>query len=339
MGIRTLCIEGNGLASVHALGALEYMRNGDLLKDLKDIYCFSFGALIAMTYCVHGSFNPLLVHMQSGYIRRRCMRLHAMLKLSVVCPALRHFNNDILRRTIRDILPCDVHKLGDLQRISGIRVHILVCSTDTLTTKVFNSSRHCNLDLVDVLSASCAIPFIFNPVQVCGESFIDGGVYSGMSHIKTQGRGSDTVLIGASSNTALQYGINCFEQLWGVLLKVQKMRFQRRAHGVRIVNIPLMRGVLLYASTATMRRMYENGARIASAEFALPLTSLSVAHMRCCGVTAYTVMIPLPATQHHAHLMDVLRKCGVGIVHKHETEMTWAKSICFCGCMRICWSE
>ena len=272
-------------------------------------------------------------------MKRRCMRLHALLKLSVVCPALRHFNNDLLRRSISDILPCDVHTLGDLQRISGICVHVLVCSVDTLTTKIFNSARHSDVDLVDVISASCAIPFIFNPVQVCGESFIDGGVYSGMSHIKTRGRGSETVLIGASSNTALQYGMNCFEQLWAVLLKVQKMRFKRRTCGIRIINVPLMRGVLLYASAATLKKMYENGARIASAEFALPLTRLSVAHMHCCGVTAYTVMIPLPATREHSDLMNDLKRCGVSIVHKHESHMTWAKCICFCGCTRICWSE
>ena len=337
--IRTLCIEGNGLGSVHALGALEYMHKTNMLSDLQDIYCYSFGSLIAVCYCVHGSFNELLGHIQSGRVRRRCIRLHAMLKLSVLCPMIRQLNNSILRDTIADILPANVTTLGDLQRISGIRVHVLVCSTTSLTTKVFNSFKHSDVDLVDVLTASCALPFIFNPVVVNNEAFIDGGVYSGMSHIRTCGKGNETVLIGSSGNTTLQYGTNCFEQLWSVLMQVQRRRLKRRQKGILILSMPLMNGVLLYAGTSTLRRMYMNGAVIASAELALRNVKLPVAHMACCGITANTVLIYLPETAEKNEIMKKLKLGGVSVVHEKKIQLTWRKAICFCGPNRITWSE
>ena len=335
--IRTLLVEGHAISSVHALGALDYMHSTGMLDDLCDIYCYSFGALIIACYCLTGGFRNVLRDLQTSGVKRACMLLQCMLNAAVAIPGIRTVNSSTLRNALQKLLPGE-RKLGDLQR-SGICVHVLVCCADSLTTRIFNSSRHADVDLLDVLMASCALPFVFRPVRIGTEFFIDGGVYSGMSHIRTRGKGSETVLVGSTGTCKLHYGLNCFEQLWTILLAVQKTKLQRRARGIRILNMPLRHSITLRAGPSALKRMYYTGATLASAEFALHALNLSTARMKCCGLSAYTAMIPLPATQSDADMMRHLQAAGVSIVHAHHTHMTWRRPLCNCCCTSVVWSS
>lgn len=337
--IRTLCIEGNGLASVHAIGALDFMYRNGTLCNLRHIYCYSFGALIASSFCVHGSFTNLLTDLQTRSLWWKCLRLQALVKIAVLCPRFRQCNNEILRSALSEVLPDNVRTLGDLQKRSGICVHVLVCCSSSLTTRVFSSSKHGDYQLLDILIATCALPFIFEPVNIGGESYIDGGVYSGMSHVRTHGKGCETLLVGRSPTVRFQYGLNCFEQLWSTLLAVERSKMAKRSRGIHMLSMPQCYSVMLHAQTSRLERMYYVGASIACAELVLhKIAGIRTARMRCCGMTAYAALIELPASKEHTEIIGTLRAGHITVLHTEQSDITWQRPFCHCGLTSVVWA-
>ena len=337
--IRTLCIEGNSLASVYAIGALDFMYRNGTLCNLKHIYCYSFGALIASSFCVHGSFTNLLTDLQTRSLWWKCLRLQALVKIAVLCPRFRRCNNEILRSALSEVLPDDVTTLGDLQRRSGICVHVLVCCSSSLTTRIFSSNKHSEYKLLDILVATCALPFIFEPVEIRGQSYIDGGVYSGMSHVCTHSKGCEMLLVGRAQLVWFHYSLNCFEQLWSTLLAVQKSKMAKRSRGIHMLNMPQCYSVMLHAQASSMERMYYTGASIACAEMVLHrIVGVTTARMSCCGMTAYAALIELPASKEHMAMVDTLRTAGITVLHQRQSDITWQRPFFHCGLTSIVWA-
>ena len=334
MRIETLCIEGNALSTVHSVGALQYLLETGNLCNLKSIYCFSFGALVATTFAVHNNFKQILVEIQKPQITQACKFMHNCIGIAILCPLFRQYINQSLRTIIKTLLPEGVSTLGDLQRLSGKRIHILVGKSRACITQVFDSTRHSGLSLVDVLVATCAIPFIFDAVEINGEHFMDGILYSGFPHITIKNP-RYCLLIGCQSQSQLRYGINVFQQLWNQLLSVQTQRMLSRSKSIMYFRMPCMAGVSIYARPHALERMYLLGALLASCEVHIHMhPKLPCARMACCNVSAATIALQHPCTEEEQAFADRALKCNINVLPCMSND---GHATCLCGSSALKW--
>ena len=77
---------------------------------------------------------------------------------------------------------------------------IVAVELDTGARVVFG--RDADASVADAVSASCAVPGYFAPVEIGGRRYIDGGAYSLVSLDLLAGRGLDLVIVSAPLSTA-----------------------------------------------------------------------------------------------------------------------------------------
>ena len=338
MNLQTIYVEGNGMSSVYTCGALQYMQDADLLNKVSNIYCYSFGALIVCCFCCTGRFDTIIEFLQMPFIRKRCRMLEKLVPVAVAFPYFRKLASALLRTCISKFIPESASKLSDLENLSGKRIHILVCSVNSRTTKVFNSARHGEVDLLDVLLATCAIPFVFDPVTIGTESFYDGGTYSGIPHIRRKIRG-ESLLISSRKGIALGHGYNCYEQMWTVLLDIQVKRMLNRERQMHHLIMPISSGLRLSSSLEQLKYMFFLGARIACLEMTVhgaKHMEIQGARMKCCDMPIGLVWFPSPVTIAQFELMKSLDSINIKIVH---VRVDTCDESCVCGNSSVYWPD
>tara|TARA_X000001036_G_scaffold139263_1_gene132008 strand:- start:3147 stop:3923 length:777 start_codon:yes stop_codon:yes gene_type:complete len=165
-----LFIGGGGYSGVIFIGALEYIHEKKLL-DLKNFYGCSIGSLIGCLYI-------------SGYTPKSILSKFLDLNLEEIVKY--DFNNlpsenYIIDDTLLDILIGFLWKyhapdvtLSQFSNIHNVHVNIYTTNiTKNLYTN-FNNKDFPDVKLKDALRASMSIPFLFKPVNINDDMYIDG---------------------------------------------------------------------------------------------------------------------------------------------------------------------
>lgn len=91
---------------------------------------------------------------------------------------------DMMRCYLESIL---YHELGvhtitfkELHDINNIELNIVTTCITTKNIVVFNYIDTPNTSVIESVLASCSIPFIFEPIHINGNTYVDGGVTSGL---------------------------------------------------------------------------------------------------------------------------------------------------------------
>ena len=324
-----MLIDGTALCSVQALGALEYIRRDGQLDELECLWCYSFGSLIAVCLCLHRNIEPLLHFLQREGVQYMCWSVQKMVKPSVMLPFLRGINNALLRSGLMQFIPNHISTLGQLQSACGIKIKILVCDVDTMSTEILASDERPDVSIVDAVLASCALPFIFEPVAIGDATYIDGGTYSGFAHANIQPTGPTLHL--SSRGGMCGYGLNVFEQLFTAICSAQKV------DATHTIILPRYYGVMVYAPPRRLKELYFKGARFAALETCIHRQSeIASARMACCGCSAAMVCLKLPALESQFKLVEYWSRFHITCVHVPVTKTK--KPMCSCGVKRILWS-
>lgn len=324
-----LLIDGTALCSVQALGALEYIRRDGQLDELTCMWCYSFGTLIAACMCLHRNIEPLLQFLQQEGVQYMCWCVQNMVKPSVMLPFLRGLNNTLLRSGLRQFIPKHINTLGQLQSACGIKINILVCNVDTMTTEILASDEQPDVPIVDAVLASCALPFIFEPVAINDDVFIDGGTFAGFAHANIQPTGPTLHL--SSRGGMCGYGLNVFEQLFTAICSAQKV------NTTNTIVLPRYNGVMVYAPPRRLKELYFKGARFAALETCIHRqTDIASARMACCGCSAAIVYLPLPALECNLKTVTYWSQFQISCVHIPITRTK--NPMCSCGVKRLIWS-
>jgi len=64
---------------------------------------------------------------------------------------------------------------GELYELNPIKLHISAFCVDTMKTVYFSVDSTPSMLIIDALCASCAMPFLFEPLKLDGWNYIDGG--------------------------------------------------------------------------------------------------------------------------------------------------------------------
>jgi len=163
-----LFIGGGGYSGFHFIGALEYIHQKNLL-DLKNFYGTSIGALIGTLYV-------------SGTEPKSMINMFQKIKLEdIVKYEFTNIQNGLLDDSLLDTLVSfvtDKYKadinLYEFSKITKVNIHIYATNVTKNEYTCLSNETNPEVKLKDALKASMSIPFLFKPVEINGEIYIDG---------------------------------------------------------------------------------------------------------------------------------------------------------------------
>ena len=165
-----LFIGGGGYSGVVFIGALEYIHENKLL-DLKNFYGCSIGSLIGCLYI-------------SGYKPKDILSKFLELDLSDVVKY--NFDNlvsesyiidDSFLETLIGFLWTNVDEditVEDFSNKYGVNINVYATNLTKNEYTNINNKTYPEVKLKDAIKASMTIPFLFQPVVINGDTYIDG---------------------------------------------------------------------------------------------------------------------------------------------------------------------
>tara|TARA_Y100000389_G_scaffold205043_1_gene262373 strand:+ start:9542 stop:10306 length:765 start_codon:yes stop_codon:yes gene_type:complete len=167
-----LCIGGGGIDGLSFIGALEYIHQNKLL-DLKTFYGCSIGSLIGILYISGISPRDILSIVINLDISQLIKYDFSNIKTNKSL-----LDNKILMELIDNL---DEYKDITIEQFSDkYKVDINIYATNINRSEYtnFNKKTFPEIRIKDAIKASMSVPFIFPPVKIRDDYYIDGCVKS-----------------------------------------------------------------------------------------------------------------------------------------------------------------
>jgi len=143
-------------------------------------------------------------------------------------------------------VPIGGRSLDGLQRWvdqSGARFdgRLRVCTVDRETGRrvVFGRPRSPRATVGEAVAASCAVPWVFSPVEIGGREYVDGGVWS-LTNLDVAPAGRDTEVLCLSVAASAAFAFTSPASLLRVATRsaeaVETLALRRRGASVRVIG-------------------------------------------------------------------------------------------------------
>jgi predicted patatin/cPLA2 family phospholipase len=164
-----LFIGGGGYSGIMFIGALEYINENKLL-DLKNFYGCSIGSIIGILYI--SGLTPK--HILGKFLE---LDFNDIIKYDINYDGqclldgklLDSFMDFIWEKYDKEIT------LSEFSKSTSVNINIFVTNVTVNKYVNFNNKEYPNIKLKDAIKASMSIPFLFSPVEINNEFYIDGG--------------------------------------------------------------------------------------------------------------------------------------------------------------------
>jgi len=175
-----LTIGGGNFKGLAFLGALEYLHKNNLLTCLENFYGNSIGSVIGILYIIgYEPFELFNILLNINFDSFCDFKLENIDKhYSLITDKFFITLSEIFsRKESKDITVkefCDKY---------SVNINIFAVSLKKRKTVTFNKLNYSNIKVLTAVQASCSIPFIFPPVNIDGEYFIDGCMKCVSGHV------------------------------------------------------------------------------------------------------------------------------------------------------------
>jgi NTE family protein len=165
-----LFIGGGGYSGTIFVGALEYLHEKKLL-DLKNLYCCSIGSLIGALFA--SGINPKqILNLFLDIDLNEAVKYNISNIGSNNCL----MDDSFLETLIKPLL--EIHSenitLSEFAVKTGVNINIYTTNITTNKYVNLNNKDYPEIGLKDAIKASMSIPFLFQPVMISNELYIDG---------------------------------------------------------------------------------------------------------------------------------------------------------------------
>jgi NTE family protein len=180
MTIKHLVISGGGPIGLRFLGVLEKLNIEQYWdpKNTESIYCTSIGSLIATFICLKFDWSTL-----RKYIIERPWQDVFTIDADQILNSYHSkglFDRKFFEIILRPLLKAkQLHMnitLEEFYQFSSIDLHIFTFDLNQFQIVELTRQTHPQLELMQALAMSCALPGLFMPVILDNQCFIDGGV-------------------------------------------------------------------------------------------------------------------------------------------------------------------
>ena len=180
MTIKYLVIGGGGPLGLRYIGALEKLESEGFWRfgDIETIYATSIGSIIGAFICLNYDWDTL-----NKYIIERPW--HDAFKVNAKQIFESYYNKGLFDKKIAEIIFKPLLQAKNLElnitlkefyEFSKIDFHIFTFELNQFETIELSHTTHPDLELVQALTMSSALPGIFMPTIIDGKCYVDGGV-------------------------------------------------------------------------------------------------------------------------------------------------------------------
>jgi len=174
--IKYLVLGPAGMGLYAILGSLQHLQDTNKLTYLEEISGASAGALVGFMYCLYkGDMRQISDQALDMDIENKTkINLYSLFKQYGFVDWVE------IKKTLYELgeKKTGIKKLtmGELFNYSKIKLHIATFSVTEGRTIYFSTDTHPSLEIVDIVCASMAVPFVFSAVQLQDNLYVDGGL-------------------------------------------------------------------------------------------------------------------------------------------------------------------
>jgi len=177
----TLVFSGGSLKCLSQIGCIKYFEEKNILKNIRNYVGTSGGTLILLFLVLDYSYEE---------IRDFFITISNSVILLSINPEqiLELFDNyglndgSIIKNIVREALYKKLFQEDitfiELAKKTGKNFIICASNIEQVKSSYFCLENTPDVNVVDAIMASCAIPILFNPVEINDVLYVDGGIYN-----------------------------------------------------------------------------------------------------------------------------------------------------------------
>jgi len=176
--IKHLVLSGGGLLGISYIGLFKYFEEHNTLSNIKSITGCSAGAIFGSLFAIGYNYKELDTIVKS-------MVFKDYLKINV--DSLLNFINSkglesghklhlFIKNCIKDKTGDENITFFQIQEKYNIKLQIGVTNLTKSIFEIFNVDTTPDIPIIKAISASIAIPFIFEPIIIGNDIYCDGGI-------------------------------------------------------------------------------------------------------------------------------------------------------------------
>lgn len=178
-----LIICGGGYKGFLYLGGMHYLFNSNKLNKLEKVYCSSIGTFVCILFII--GFKPIEIYnflLELNFTKIFSFQFENITKKDKYC-----INNgeifNIYKNKFNKL--CDENiTLKEFYEKYNIDINIATSCLNSRSMVLFNHVNHPDVKIIDVAFASCSIPFMFSPVKIDDNYYIDGDIFFNNNYIQ-----------------------------------------------------------------------------------------------------------------------------------------------------------
>jgi len=223
MTIRHLVISGGSWKGLYVAGAIEKLLEDKYInmENIETFWVTSVGSLMSVLLCLDIDWKDIIEYFINVPIKildniNLDNYIEAIKKSGILNET---FFIDLLKSLFQAKgLNIKTITLKEFNNYYNKEINFFVTKYLTLETKIFNYKSHPDLRLLDALYASCCFPFAFQPININGSIYIDGGinVHYPSSYCLSEKKNEEILGIyvkttdrnGEETNNILEFGCN-----------------------------------------------------------------------------------------------------------------------------------
>lgn len=166
-----LTIGGGNFKGIGYLGALEYLYKNDLVNKIENYYGNSVGSIIGIFFCTNVKpIDILKIILELDFKKYWSVDIYNIDKNFSI------LDNSIFKKISEIYSEYEDPNITFINFYNKYNINLNIISTSLKSRKnvIFNKDNYPDLKILKAVEASCAIPFIFPPVIINNEYFIDG---------------------------------------------------------------------------------------------------------------------------------------------------------------------
>lgn len=175
----TLVLSGGSLHTLKYVGAIRYLCEKNIARNIKTVIGTSCGAIVGMLFAL-GLKDHEIFTVFRAFLKSHTATTPDFDNIFNIFYTLGIDDGTCLRQCLQDAIKLkfsqDDLTFIELAKKTGVNLLVCACRVRDLGETVFSVDTTPNLSVVQAVLASSAIPIIFKPVPINGEFYLDGAL-------------------------------------------------------------------------------------------------------------------------------------------------------------------
>ena len=171
--MKNLVCAGGGTKAFYYLGIIKSLEEHNLLEEIENMCGTSCGSMIVIALALNYSYDELYNIFKDYDLKNvlNCDIFNIFTNYSM-------YGNDILRKILKILIKYKTNKerlsMKELCEYSKKKIYIIATNIESGEEKIFNRENDGDMDIIDIVCASCALPMIFPIVEINKNKYVDG---------------------------------------------------------------------------------------------------------------------------------------------------------------------